>query len=70
MTVKPAQDNIIESWRTYNEVMFSKAPIETKREILEQRLTTEEINKVQGLLKDMRSELSLIEFLNQFPQEK
>ncbi len=73
MIVKPAQDNILESWRTYNEVMSLKVPIERKIEILEQRLTKEEIDKVQAIMAQLHTEqskLSLFEFLNQFPQEK
>jgi hypothetical protein len=70
MTVKPAQDSIIESWRIYNQIMFSKEPIETKREILEQSLSKEEIDKVQELILDMRNDLTLSEFLNQFPQQE
>lgn len=73
MTVKPAQDNILESWRTYNEVMSSRESIETKREVLEKRLTKEEINKVQDIMFQLHSEqskLSLFEFLNQFPQQE
>jgi hypothetical protein len=69
MTVKHVRDSIVESWRIYNQVMSSKKPIETKREILEQRLSKEEIDKVQELILDMRNDLTLSEFLNQFPQQ-
>lgn len=65
--------NMLECFKIYSNIMSLKIPLKDKVNILKEKLSQKEIDKVTELMEKIHertNQMGLFEFLNQFPQQE